>query len=272
MTLSYRYQARVALLAFAGLAITLSSACASTAERQSRQTAEYASRDIEAHVRSRALPAPTTAQARDLWREARLAGVPRLAMSEVADRLAEYLIEALPQDAEDRGLSDYRLTLAMGDMSSVDSDPELDKAMAIVRSRLVSNRDFTRQFRVLPGSDLDNQAIMRAINGANSDVLTDPGGTGGPIVDGGSVYVLRGQSGYDFSGGEWYTLDVFGVFDVIHFRSRDLAVSETFTRRFYYHPAASYDAASDQAVPGFITEEENERRLAAERRAGGAAR
>ena len=272
MTPTRRPTPRVALLALAGLALAHTTGCASSSERQSRQTAERASQDVEARVRPRALPAPTTAQVQDLWREARLAGVPRLAMSEVADRLATYLVEALPQDARDRGLGDYRLTLAMGDMMSVDSDPELDKAMAIVRSRLVSNRDFNRQFRVLPGAGLDEPAILRAINGAGSDVLTDPGGTGGTVVDPDSVYVLRGQSGYDFSGGEWYALDVFGVFDVVHFRSRDLAVSETITRRFFYHPAASYDARSDRAVPGFITEEENERRLAAERRSAGGAR
>jgi|GEM_PF-4612059 len=188
------------------------------------------------------------------------AGVPQQAMIAMVEEVSGYMLEALPRDARRRGVDDGRLTVAMGRLVNDMGDPNLDGAMDLIRSNLAQNTEFQRSFRLAAVAFDERDEIMTAVSGADWDILTNPGGEANDVVAPEHVYAIAGRAWYTVGDQFNYKLDVHTVVEATHMGSRGTAAPKTFTRSFYYHPAASISTTGKTARPGFISAEENERR------------
>ena len=193
------------------------------------------------------------------------ANIPDAALRAMVDDVSAYMLESLPADAKSRGIDGSRLTIVMNPFNNERQDPALDRLMTLIRANLARNNEFRRSFR-LAAVDLDDRdEIMSAVSGGDWKILTDPNGEGDAVVPPDFVYVIQGRTFYDNEPGKPYELGVVTMIDAIHVGSQDTvsAQEESFQRTYFYHPARELSTSGKIAYPGYITEEENNRRMKA---------
>lgn len=191
-------------------------------------------------------------QKREAEEAARRADTPEDALRQMVEDVSTYLMTSLPADARRRGVDQYRLNLAMGELVNRDNDPALRQALTLIRSELVNNDTFTEQFRILASNQSRANDIIRDL-ASNRPEYFDPEGRSAGTADynPASLYVAEGETFIRRLNNN-RELVVTTEVRTSHVQTRDLVGSKVFSRRYFFHPG---DGA-------FITEEENERRRA----------
>lgn len=183
-------------------------------------------------------------------RRANNASTPREALETMVADVSAFLKESLPRDARNRGLDQYRLNIAMGNLKNRDEDPTLRGALGLITRNLERDDDFLDQFGFISFDQADADELLIIVGGGSGN-LWDPTGQSG----GGQSASYRPDTVYVVSGESWiernrndYELSVWTDIQATHVQSRRRAGGDTFQRTYYYHPGFG----------NYITREKNE--------------
>jgi hypothetical protein len=182
----------------------------------------------------------------------RTASTPEDALREMVEDVSAYLMTELPKDAKRRGLTDYRINVAMGELINKNNDPRLDSALALIRSNLINNTKFTNQFRLLATTGKRRDEIITEIAGKGSSGWTNPGGDPVGFIDPKDIYVVEGRTFIQRGGYKNHQLTVFTEVAAFHPESNEAFASTVIRRTYSFHPM-------DER---FLTEKEDSARAA----------
>lgn len=180
------------------------------------------------------------------------ASTPEDALREMVEDVSAYLMTELPKDAKRRGMTDYRINVAMGELINRNNDPRLNSALALIRSNLINNSAFTNQFRLLATTSKQRNEIIDEIAGKGSSGWTNPGGDPVGFIDPKDIYVVEGRTYLQRGGYKNHQLTVFTEITAFHPDSNEAFASTVIRRTYSFHPM-------DER---FLTEGENSARAA----------
>ena len=186
----------------------------------------------------------------DMEEQIARASTPETALREMVEDFSAYLLTELPKDADRRGLTEYRLNLAMGELINRDNDPRLYGALSLIRDNLVNNRTFNDRFRVLATTSKRQKEILDEVTGPDSSSLSNPGGELVGYIDPQDLYAVEGETWIGREGFKDHKLVVYTSIKAFHPQSNSQVAATTISRSYYFHP-----------IDGrFLTEAENSAR------------
>ncbi len=186
----------------------------------------------------------------EMEEEIRTASTPERALNAMVEDVSGYLLTELPKDADQRGLTEYQINVAMGKLINQNQDPRLEGALTLIRSNLINNDRFNNRFKLLAASKDQANQIIDDIRGGNMDIFDNPRGEPVDYMHKDDIYVVEGSSWIGREGYKQHQLTVYTRIKAYHPSSNDEFASTVIKKNYYYHPAEEE----------FITEVDNQSR------------
>lgn len=162
---------------------------------------------------------------------AQSADVPDRALNEMADTIAQWIVEDVPEP-------DYKAALVIGRLRGAESDPELQHVLDTLAVKLLQNETFSSRFAILTSTRSEASELIEQYSGDPRDYLNAMGTnidkTRIQEVHPDDLYVLHGSLRRSKEG---LVLHVSANIMISKPRIGEAASAESFRRSYYFHPA-----------------------------------